>query len=131
MVHTKGDCEMKPRTLIDQEALELLGKIKTGLGLLFSPRETGAMWTGVALLRDAYRIVCQRNAAAFARILAALRSKDHGAGDGLPQLLRVLGHALGSCARVAAANPTLMLLLVVALLSLYVSYQTYKLPQIV
>jgi hypothetical protein len=115
---------------IDQEALELLHKIKIGLSLLLSPRETGAMPAGVVILRDAYRIACQRNSAACARILAALRSKDHGAGDGLPQLLRALGHAVRSCAWFAAANPRLILLLLVALLSLYVSYQNYRLPQI-
>jgi len=115
---------------IDQEALELLHRIKTGLCLLVSPWEAGGMRAGLVLLRDAYRTACHRNVAACARIVEAVRSKDHGAGDGLPQLARALRHAVVSCARVAAANPRLMLLLLAAVVSLYVSYQNCKLPQI-
>jgi hypothetical protein len=115
---------------IDQEALELIRKIKIDFGSLWSPRETGIVQAGLVLLRGAYRVAYQRSASASARILAAMHSKDHGAGDGLPQLLRVLGHAVRSCARLAAANYGLMLLLLVVLVSLYISCQNYKLQQI-
>jgi hypothetical protein len=115
---------------IDQEALELICKIKIDFGSLLSSRGTGTMQAGLVLLRDAYRVAYQRSAVASARILAAMHSRDHGAGDGLPQLLRVLGHAVRSCARFAAANSGLMLLLLVVLVSLYISCQDYKPQQI-
>src|SRR5947209_1090538 len=71
------------------------------------------------LLQDAYRAAYQRGAAVCVRILPALGSRDHGAGDGLPQVFRVLGHAARSWARFAAANPRPMVLLLVAIASLY------------
>jgi|SRR6266852_1032449 hypothetical protein len=106
---------------IDQEA---------PFGLLLSPRETGTMRAGLVLLRGAYRVAYQRSAAACARILPALGSRDHGAGDGVTQVFRVLGHAVRSCARFAAANPRPMLLLLVAVASLYFLYENYKPQQI-
>ena len=93
-----------------------------------SPRETGSMQAGLVLLRDAYRVAYQRSAAACTRILPAFGNRDHGAGDGLPQVFRVLGHAVRSCARIAAANPRPMLLLLVAVVSLLFLYENYK-PQ--
>jgi|ERR1700730_5622675 hypothetical protein len=115
---------------IDQEALELIRKIKINFGLLLSPRETRTMQAGLVLLRGACRVAYQRSAAACARILPAIGSRDHGAGDGLPQVFRVLGHAVRSCARFAAANPRPMLLLLVAFVSLYFLYENYKPQQI-
>ena len=79
-------------------------------------------------LRGAYCVAYERSAAACARILAFLHSKDHGAGDGFPQLLRVLGHAVRSYASIAAANPQPMLLLLAAAASLYVLYESCQ-PQ--
>lgn len=100
--------------LIDQEAL------------VFSSRKTGSMQARLDVLKDAYRAAWQRNASACARLLGLLHSKDHGAGDGLPQLLRVLGDAVASCARFAAAHPRPMLLLLLVVVGLYVSSQDYK-----
>jgi len=114
--------------LIDQEALELIDKFKCDFGLLLSSREPGTMQAGLELLRGAYRAAWQRNAAACARVLAILQSKDHGAGDGFPQVLRVLGNAVHSWARFAAAHPRPMLLLLAVVVGLCVSYQGYK-PQ--
>jgi hypothetical protein len=114
--------------LIDQETLELIHKIKLGFGLLLSSREPGTMQAGLDLLRGAYRAAWQRNAAACARLLAFLHSKDHGAGDGFPQVLRVLGNAINSCTRFAAAHPRPMLLLLAVGVGLCVSYQGCK-PQ--
>ena len=102
---------------IDQEAL-------------LSPRETGSMQTGLVLLRGAYRVAYQRSAAACARILPALGSRDHGAGDGVTQVFRVLGHAVRSCVQLAAANPRPMLLLLVALVSLFFLHENYNPQQI-
>ena len=79
-------------------------------------------------LGGAYCAAYQLCASACARILAFLHSKDHGAGDGFPQVLRVLAHAARSGARLAAANPQPMLLLLFAAASLYVLYETCK-PQ--
>jgi hypothetical protein len=115
---------------IGQEALELIREIKIAFRLLVSPRETGIMQAGLVLLKGAYRVVCQRSAAVSARILEFLRSKDHGAGDGFPQVFRVIGHAVRSYARFAAANPRLVVLLLIALVSLYALYENYKPPQI-
>jgi hypothetical protein len=112
--------------LIDQEALELIHNIKIDLGLVFSSRKTGSMQARLDVLKDAYRAAWQRNASACARLLGLLHSKDHGAGDGLPQLLRVLGDAVASCARFAAAHPRPMLLLLLVVVGLYVSSQDYK-----
>ena len=95
-----------------------------------SPREAGSMQAGLVLLRDAYCVAYQRSAAACARILPAIGSRDHGAGDGLPQVFRALGHAVRSWARFAAANPRPMVLLLVALVSLYLLYENYKPQQI-
>jgi len=80
------------------------------------------------VLRRAYCVAYEWSAAACARILAFLHSKDHGAGDGFPQLLRVLGHAVRSYAGIAAANPQPMLFLLVAVASLYVLYENCQ-PQ--
>lgn len=112
--------------LIDQEALELIHNIKIDLGLVFSSRKTGSIQARLDVLKDAYRAAWQRNASACARLLGLLHSKDHGAGDGLPQLLRVLGDAVDSCARFAAAHPRPMLLLLLVVVGLYVSSQDYK-----
>ena len=112
--------------LIDQETLDLIHKVKIGFGLLLCSREAGIMLAGLDVLRGAYRAAWQRNAAACARLLAVLHSKDHGAGDGFPQVLRVLGSALNSCARFAAAHPRPMLLLLAVVVGLYASYQGYK-----
>jgi hypothetical protein len=114
--------------LIDQEVLELINRIKLGFGLLLWSREPGTMLAGLNLLRGAYRAAWQRNAGACARALAILQSKDHGAGDGFPQVLRVLGSAINSCARFAAAHPRPMLLLLAVVVGLCVSYQGCK-PQ--
>jgi len=113
---------------IEQETLELIHQVKLGFGLLLCSREAGTMQAGVDLLKGAYRAAWQRNAAACARFLAILHSKDHGAGDGFPQVLRVLGSAVNSSARFAAAHPRPMLLLLAVVVGLCVSYQGYK-PQ--
>jgi hypothetical protein len=116
---------------VDQDALELIPNFKTGFGLLLSPwKAVEAMQAGLALLRDAYRAAYQQSAAACVRILPALGSRDHGAGDGLPQVFRVLGHAVRSWARFAAANPRPMVLLLVAVASLYFLYENYRPQQI-
>jgi hypothetical protein len=92
--------------------------------------ETGTMQAGLVLLRGAYRVAYQWGAAAWVRILPALGSRNHGAGDGLPQVFRVLGHAVRSSARFATANPQLMPLLLIAIVSLYVLYENYNPQQI-
>ena len=91
--------------LIDQEALELIHNIKIDLGLVFSSRKTGSIQARLDVLKDAYRAAWQRNASACARLLGLLHSKDHGAGDGLPQLLRVLGDAVDFLCPVCCSTP--------------------------
>jgi hypothetical protein len=98
--------------------------------LLLSPRETGTMLAGLALLRGACRVAYQRSAAACARILPAIGNRDHGAGDGLPQVFRMLGHAVHSFARFAAANPRPIILLLLAVASVYFLYENYRPQQI-
>lgn len=109
--------------LIDREALELIHKTRIDFGLMFSSRKSGTMQASLDLLKGAYRAAWQRNASACARLLAFLHSKDHGAGDGFPQLLRVLGDGVDSCSRFAAAHPRPMLLLLLVVVGLYVSSQ--------
>ena len=48
------------------------------------------------LLRGAYCAAYELGNTACTRILTFLHSKDHGAGDRFPQLLRMLGHAVRS-----------------------------------
>jgi hypothetical protein len=113
--------------LIGQEALELIDKIKIEFfGLPLSSRKTGAMQATLDLLTSAYRAAWQRNASGCARLLAVLHSKDHGAGDGFPQLLRVLGDAVDSYSRFAAAHPRPMLLLLLVVVGLFALSQGYK-----
>jgi hypothetical protein len=85
--------------------------------------ETGTMQAGLVLLRGAYFIAYQKSAAACVRILPALGSRDHGAGDGYPQMFRMLGHAAYSGAQLAAANPRPMVLILAALVSLFFLYE--------
>jgi|SRR3954454_10688780 len=115
---------------IDQEALELIRKLRMDFGRLLPAREIATMQAGLVLLRDAYRAAYRRGAAACVRILPALGSRDHGAGDGFPQMFRMLGHAILSWARFAAANPRPTVLLLVAVASLYFLYENYRPQQI-
>jgi hypothetical protein len=79
-------------------------------------------------LRGAYCVAYELGTTACTRILAFLHSKDHGAGDGFPQLLRVLGHAVRSYAGFAAANPQPMVFLLLAVAGLFVLYENCQ-PQ--
>jgi hypothetical protein len=92
--------------------------------------EIGTMQAGLVLLRGAYRVAYQWSADACVRILPAIGSRDHGAGDGFPQVFRVLGHAVRCSARFATAHPQLMPLVLIALVSLYVLYENYTAQQI-